>query len=464
MKGNRIFESPVLRTKIKSEQVKIPEMLFGYLIGPIGALLSGGIFTSFINYYFTDVLFAGQLTAAVQSFLTWLPAVSAVFIVLGNLVAGQLIERTRTKAGKARPWILLSAVTLTVACLGMFFVPVEGAAGKMVWVAAAYNLYYSVAYPIYNTANSTLIPVSTRDGSARSLLATFANVASLAVMGAGSMVFPVISASVLCDRQSRWLLAFAVIAVITGSCSLLQYFFTRERVTEETLGRESARERISMGKQVKAVTGDRSWWIIIMFYLLFQLSGGIKNLSMVYFCSSVLSDTTGGIQSLLAILGAVPMAAASLLCWPVSQKIGRKNLTFLGLLLGVAGGVIAYAGGDSLAPVAIGVALKCLGSSPACYLILAMISDTIDHIEEKEGFRCDGLTMSIYSSIMVGVTPAATGIFNAVTNAGTNVPAVRVCYILVETVAYGVCAALILGFRAEEKQESTAGGSDTLQS
>ncbi len=83
-----------------------------------------------------------------------------------NLVVGQLIERTRSMAGKARPWILLSALTLSVASVLMFVVPFEGTA-RYVWIAIAYNLYYAVAYPIYNTANATMVPVSTRDSEKR---------------------------------------------------------------------------------------------------------------------------------------------------------------------------------------------------------------------------------------------------------------------------------------------------------
>ena len=83
----------------------MPEMLLGYFIGPFGALLSSGIFTSILQNYFTDVL---KLDLG---FLTTLQLISTVLIVAANLVVGQLIERTRALAGKARPWILLSALT-----------------------------------------------------------------------------------------------------------------------------------------------------------------------------------------------------------------------------------------------------------------------------------------------------------------------------------------------------------------
>ena len=109
-----IFEKPFLSTKIKSANVKFPEMLFGYFLGPFGALLASGIFANFLNRYWTDVLFAdqkladGSLPANITTFLTLLPLLSAILIVAGNLVVGQLIERTKTRAGKARPWLLLS--------------------------------------------------------------------------------------------------------------------------------------------------------------------------------------------------------------------------------------------------------------------------------------------------------------------------------------------------------------------
>jgi len=157
---SNFWSSPLTKSRITSDDVKMPEMLLGYFIGPFGALLSSGIFTSILQNYFTDVL---KLDLG---FLTTLQLVSTVLIVASNLIVGQLIEHTKALAGKARPWILLSALTLSVASVLMFIVPFEGMA-KMVWIAIAYNLYYAVAYPIYNTANSTMIPVSTRDSKQR---------------------------------------------------------------------------------------------------------------------------------------------------------------------------------------------------------------------------------------------------------------------------------------------------------
>lgn len=466
-----IWNSPLTSSNIKTTEVKLPEMLIGYLIGPFGALLSSGIFTSILQGYFTDVL---KLNL---TFLTALQLFSTILIVAANLVVGQLIERTTTKAGKARPWILLSALTLSVASVLMFIVPFKSEGAKMVWVAIAYNLFYSVAYPIYNTANSTLVPVSTRDSQKRGALASFTNMAGLGVMGAGSMVFPILVSFALKEDQRLWFVAMLAIAIFSALTIYLQFKFTRERVTEELMGSGKAASKdepkaVSMGAQFKAVTGEKMWWIAIVFYLLFQWSGALKNGSMIYFCKWVMENggneaAWGGFQSILAIMGAIPMAVAAVFVVPLANKYGKRMVIFAGMIIGVIGGVIAGLGGGALIPTAIGVAIKCLGSSPAAYLILAMLADVIDHIEFTRGFRTDGLTMSIYSSIMVAGTPIMNAVLSAVLNGsgydqnaslvlgkaaqsvGTQV-AIGSCYIWVETAAYALCAFLIFMFTVEK--------------
>jgi GPH family glycoside/pentoside/hexuronide:cation symporter len=83
-------------------------------------------------------------------------------------------------------------------------------------------------------------------------------------------------------------------------------------------------------------------------------------------------------------------------------------------------------------------------------MILAMISDALDHIEAKRGFRCDGFTMSVYSSIMVAATGVCTAIFNGISGAGSNLTAISISYVWGETVAYAVCGVLIAFFTVEK--------------
>ncbi len=456
----------------KHTKITFPEMFFGYLLGPFGGLLASGIFASMLQQYFTDVLKLDM------SFLAGLQLLSTILIVIGNLTAGQLIEHTKTYAGKARPWILVSAFLITVTSVLMFLVPVKKAAG-LILIVVAYNLYYSVAFPIYNTANSTLVPVSTRDGKKRGALASLSNVAGLGVMGIGSMAFPVLVSFALKEDRRLWFLAMLVVALFSGLTIYLQYLFTVERVTLELMEKKQSNENkaktISFRAQLKAVAGDFWWWITMIFYLLFQWSGALKNGSMAYFCKWVIdnsffgtADAWGASQSILGILGAIPMGIAAVFVVPLTNKSSKKNVILAGMILGSFGGVIAGLSGGNIVGVAIGVALKCLGSAPAAYMILAMLSDVIDHIEYQKGIRTDGLTMSIYSSLMVAGTPICNAIFSALLNkseydqmavVGENIQSagvqnmISVSYIWVETIAYALCGALMIFWNVEKGQK-----------
>lgn len=475
-KQTGFWNTPLTSSLCQDADVHMPEMVIGYFIGPIGGLLSAGIFTSILNTYFTDVLKL-DLT-----FLTRLQLFSTILIVIANLVAGQLIEKTQALAGKARPWILLSALTISISCVLMFIVPFEGTA-KMVWITIAYNLYYSVAFPIYSTANSTLVAVSTRDSHKRSLLASFTNIAGLAAMGIGTMLFPLLVSFSLRENQTRWFMTMLAVGMISAVTIFLQYKFSRERVTEERMNPHSMdssnreeKSTPSIGTQLKAVTSEKWWWVIMIFYLLFQFSGALKNGSMSYFCRWVLDNSAlgesgwGAYQTVLAVMGAIPMAVAMVFVNPLCQKFGKRKIVSVFLGLGVIGGGIAVVGGSHIVPVAVGVALKCLGSAPACYMILAMLADVIDHIEWKTGLRTDGLTMSIYSSLAVAATPVMNAAFSALLNlvgydqnmvVGTDVQnqlvraGISAGYIWSETVAYAVCAVLLfVFFRVEDNLDS----------
>lgn len=474
----KLLDKPFFKSRVKSDKVNFFEMIFGYFLGPLGALLSSGIFTSFLNKYFTDFVFVSENLSqeevnAVKVFLSLLPLISTALIILGNLLCGRLIDRTRSKAGKARPYILLSSITLSIACIIIFITPFNNLVLKMIWIAISYNVYYAFAYPLYNTSNSALIPVSTRDSKSRSLLASFNNIAGLAVMGAGSMIFPII-VSTLLKTNIAWTITFIIVGVITFGCSLLQFLFTRERVTEETYSdsiKEDASKKdvVPLKSHLQSCLKDKQWWLIIVFYLIFQVSGMIKNISMVYFCENIIdnsfwnagADGYGMTQTLIGVLGAVPMAVASFLVLPIANKIGKKNIVIIGLFLGVLGGVISIIAPTNLVVVSIGVALKCLGSAPACYLILALISDVIDHLEYKNGFRSDGFTMSIYSSILTGATGIGTAIFNGILSVNGYVGgsasqsasakfAIEFSYLWVETIGFAICAIILIFFSVEK--------------
>ena len=119
-KINQLLESGRLDTKIHSENVTGKEKWLGYLLGPSGALLNA-VLATYLNVYYTDVL--GLTTVWGGAFLVVFPIVSKIIDAVTNVVMGYVIDRTHTRQGKARPWLLLSAPLLTITGILLFTVP-----------------------------------------------------------------------------------------------------------------------------------------------------------------------------------------------------------------------------------------------------------------------------------------------------------------------------------------------------
>ena len=477
-----IFENPILSTKIKSANAKLfPEALIGYFLGPTLAMLSNSVLSNYLNKYLTDVLGLGNSWAG--PFLTLLPVLSVILVVAGNIIVGRVMENNKTKAGKARP-LLLVAIPLMILALSVLFVftpyPSSDATriGAMIGIAIGYNLWFSVAYPFYYTSHAALVGLSTRNSKDRSLIATIANATQLAAIGICSMVLPFFLKYIFIDGNPQasydaWKIFVIALMVISALGAILEYYFTRERVTEEsfhTAIAQPVKKATPMSVQAKVCLKDKYWIIMIVFFLMYQLGGMLKNVSQLYFCQSMFPDAMGNytidyggaLHGTLSIIGAIPTALGMVIAWPLANKIGKGKAIFFGALLAVAGGALGLIFPENYPVVVASFVIKALGSAPAMYLSLALLADIMDHQEAMHGVRTDGLTMSIYGAIMVGMTGIATGILNGVLSAvgydGVNgivsSPLIRSVlpwiFIGGETICYGVIAIIFI-FMGVEK-------------
>ena len=128
----KVFEKPALNSRITSPDVQKSEKWFGYLFGPMGALLLNAVLATYLNVYYTDVLKLTSLWGGV--FLTVFPIISKVIDAITNVVMGYIIDRTRTSQGKARPWLLLSAPLVFISGILLFIVPESNKTVEVIWV------------------------------------------------------------------------------------------------------------------------------------------------------------------------------------------------------------------------------------------------------------------------------------------------------------------------------------------
>ena len=118
------------------------------------------------------------------------------------------------------------------------------------------------------------------------------------------------------------------------------------------------------------------------------------------------------VQALVALVGGVPLAAGMLFAWPVANKMGKRNFMILGCVLSVIGSVICLLGPGNIWILLIGQVVKGLSSIPGAYIMMALFADVLDHLEARFGYRVDGVSMSVYSTILTVVNGLAIAFFN----------------------------------------------------
>lgn len=415
MSASRILESRALQSRVRSQNVTASEKWLGYLIGPCGALLLNAVLATYLNVYYTDVLDLTSVWGGV--FLTVFPIVSKIIDAITNVAMGYIIDRTRTRQGKARPWLLLSAPLLAISGILLFVVPAGSETLKVVWVMLSYNLFYSFAYTIYNMSHNLMVPLSTRDTTQRGGLSVFNQISTIMMSGIlVALVFPMVVMPQLGVDKGRWIAVMSVLSLLALPLTLLEYYFTKERVTAET--EDQQEDQVPFLTQLKIVLTDRYTLIIFAYFLIFTMGSSLKNLSLVYFCNYVLGSYNDGItQTMVSVIGGIPMGIGIFAVWPLAKKFGKRNLTQWGFVLYALGSAICCLAPANMTVVLVGQFIKNIGGLPCSYVFMALFADVLDHLEWKTGIRCDGTAMSIYNIIAVASVGVCTGLFNLMLSA-----------------------------------------------
>ena len=422
MKISRIFESPLLSTRIKSENTSKKEQILGYLLAPTGALLLNGVLATYLNVFYTDVLNLTFVWGG--AFLAFFPIISRILDAFINLFIGKAIDRTKTKEGKARPWLILSAPLIMISGALLCVIPSQNRTIQIVWVIFTFNLYYGLAFNLFNMSHSLMVPLSTRNIKQRGSLSVLNNVASTMMTGIlAALFFPAVILPVIGVNQKLWLITISTLSILAFPLIILEYYFTKERITLEDAGMEE-KETVSSRQQLKAIFSDKYSLIIFAYFTVSLIASQLKNIALVYYCNNVLGTYNDGYtQTLVSVIGGIPMGIGLFAVWPIARKYGKKNTTVAGFILVSIGSLICFMSPKNLPIVLGGQFIKNTGTLPSAYVFMALFADVLDHLEWKNGFRCDGMAMSVYSIITTISAGIATGVFNyGISRAGYIAP------------------------------------------
>lgn len=407
MLSNKFFDS-----RIHSANTTNAERWLGYFLGPAFVMtmfyISG---QTYLNMFYTDVLKMTPIMGGM--FLVMLPIVSKILDAITNIIMGRIVDNTRSRQGKARPWILISAPLLVISGILLFTVPTGNTTVQVIWVLLSYNFYFCVAFTMYNISHTLMVPLSTRNGKQRDTLAMLSSMGQSMLPGTVvSLLFPALILPAVGVDQGKWIKVMAVLSILMLPAVLLEYYFTKERITEENAAVEE-NDTHTLKEQLKACFSSKYWIMIMAVVILYNLYNNFQVTSTTYYCNWVLGSYNDGItMTLVNAVGQAPLGFGIVLLWPLVRKFGKKNVMLGGLVLGVLGSIICMLNPRTMGIVLAGLMLKSLGILPIMYTLLSMIADALDHVEWLNGFRADGFSASVYSIILTVTTGISSGLFN----------------------------------------------------
>ena len=361
----------------------------GYGLGDMSSSMFWKIFSYYLPIFYSDVFGLKPAHAAL------LLLVTKLYDAISDPVMGLIADRTRSRWGRYRPWLLWIAVPFAVVGILSFYTPNASYAIKHVYAYVTYILMMTV-YTAVNVPYGAMLGVMTGDSREKSVFSSFrmffAYIGSFIAMGIFWLFERSIpSGSVGDATPSQWTGVVSIIAVTCAVLFVLCFLFTSERV-QPTSGKAN-----SIGKDLKALLRNGPWWLLLGAGTGQLIFGSIRGGAAAYYFANVLGTGTLITCAVFLTIGEFAQMTGVALAVPVSERFGKKS-TFIACLLFIAA-VSCIIWFLPLTPSGMWGLIACqificLGIGISAPLIWSMMADVADWSEWKNGNASTGLIFS----------------------------------------------------------------------
>lgn len=313
--------------------------------------------------------------------------IARIWDAISDPIMGVIADRTNTRWGKFRPYILWMALPFGVIAVLAFTTPDFGETGKVIYAGVTYILLMTV-YTAINLPYSSLGAVMTSDSLERAGLNSyrfiFAFIGMLIVSGTALTLADFFGKGDTAKGYQYTLILFSVIAFILF---LITFLTTKERVAPPKAQKQNIKEDFAN------LLKNRPWIIIFFVGIISFMMFAIQNLSVAYYFKYNIGNE-GGVQ-LFNVIGTVAMILAIPLSKPLAKRFGTRNVYLVSSLVsGLFFILIFTAGKENLTMVYVFNILAKMAYAPAVPLLWTMLGDTADYAEWKTGRRSTGLVFS----------------------------------------------------------------------
>lgn len=379
-----------------NDRISIKEKI-GYGFGDFASSMFWKLFSVYLLYYYTDVF--GIAAAAVGTMFL----VTRIWDTALDPIIGIVSDKTETRWGKFRPYLLWMCIPFAIAGVLTFTAPEFSASGKLVYAYVVYTLMM-VAYSAINVPYASLMGVMSADTKERTALATFRFIFAFA----GSILV-LATAEPLAAYFSKtgggnnlklgWQLTAVVFAVLAAVLFYFTFAWTKERI------QPPKEQKTSLRADLKNLLTNKPWFILLGAGVCTLVFNSIRDGSAIFYFKYYFTsqeafhisalNTTVNYSTLYLVLGQAANIIGVVLAKPVSDKIGKKNTFLYAMLVACVLSCVFYLMGPTHIVVILLLQLLisiCAGS--VFPLLWSMYADIADYSEWKTGRRATGLIFS----------------------------------------------------------------------
>ena len=380
------------KRKNMDEFIKVPvSEKLAYCFGDPALTLMYTMTSTLLIYFYTNVI--GISAGAVGMIML----ISRIFDGFSDVAMGTIIDRTHSKYGKARIWILRLAVPYAIAAILLFTMPDIGNIGKIIYAFVTYNLMNTVVYTAISQPFHALGSLMTRDRRDRDTISNIRMMLSItASMVITAFTLPLINyvSGVIGNEQLSWILVTGAYAIVSVFVLLNTYATCTERVQAAP---QTKKENIPFWESFKITFTNRYFLIALGLMITYTAYQVIIGTDLTYYCQYVLGDKNY----------VMPLSAAEKICTIIGiamlpkllPRFGKRNLICFGCAMGVVGQLLFLINATSVPLGVVSCIIRGFGIAPFYGVQYSLPGDAIEYGHWKHGVRVEGL---MFSSLSMG--------------------------------------------------------------
>lgn len=377
----------------------------GHAIAGIGQNLIFGLWSNYMLVFFTDVFgIAGGIAGLIMMF-------TRVWDAINDPMMGVIADRTRTRWGRYRPWLLFMALPIVFFLALNFSTPNFSGTGKVVFAAVSYVLM-SMAFTAVDVPYWTLPAAMTNSvGKRTTIYSVSRTVTTLASVAVGVLVIPLVKLLGMGDMAQGYFRTALSIGIVGALLYIIGFAFVREHIAPPPS------EKFSFKKAVLVIAGNKPLLMAIL-AMVISFSTSFLRMSMtIYFVQYNLG--TIDLVPIFSLLSLPGMLIGMVVAPFFVKRLGGKNLFIISCILGgVLNLIFFFMGYSNLTLVMVMFVITSIPSGLVMVLVSSLIANTIEYSEWKTGTRNEGLissTQTFSSKIIIAISGGLSGLILALT-------------------------------------------------